>query len=77
MITKRYLKFALLLMILTATGYSQFRTQTNNAFSYGERLSFEVSYGFITAAEAFMTISPAPFMYNNRETYEVKFTLKL
>ena len=69
----RYLKIAAFLLVLSSTVFSQFRTQTNNAFSYGERLSFEVSYGFITAAEAFMTISPAPFMYNNRETYEVNF----
>ncbi len=50
-----------------------FRTVQNSAFGVGERLSFEVSYGFITAAEAFMTISPAPFIYNGRETYEVNF----
>lgn len=51
----------------------EFRTSPNNAYSYGERLSFEVSYGFLTAAEAFMTISPAPFNYNGRDTYEVNF----
>ena len=51
----------------------EFRTASNNAFTFGERLSFELSYGFITAAEAFMTISPAPFMYNGRETYEINF----
>ncbi len=50
---------------------TQFRTSSNNAFTYGERLSFEVSYGFITAAEAFMTVAPSPFMYNGRETYQV------
>jgi hypothetical protein len=50
-----------------------FRTHVNNAFTFGERLSFEVNYGFITAAEAFMTVSPAPFIYNGRETYEINF----
>lgn len=70
-----------LAFILTVTGkiYSndadtiitQFRTQSNNAYSYSERLSFDVSYGFITAAEAFMTVAPAPFMYNGRETYQI------
>lgn len=69
----RSLKIIAFLLALTGITFSQFRTQPNNAFSYGERLSFEVSYGFITAAEAFMTISPSPFMYNNRETYEVNF----
>jgi hypothetical protein len=50
-----------------------FRTSQNDAFSFGERLSFEISYGFLTAAEAFMTISPAPFNYNGRKTYEINF----
>jgi len=53
------------------TVITQFRTQSNASFTYGERLSFEVSYGFITAAEAFLTIAPSPFMYNGRPTYEV------
>lgn len=67
-------KFLLLMMLFAAVSLqAQFRTHTNNAFTYGERLSFDVSYGFITAAEAFMTISPSPFMYNGRETYEVNF----
>jgi len=71
---------ALILLVLSQISYShnadttvitQFRTQSNSAFTYGERLSFDVSYGFITAAEAFMTIAPSPFMYNGRPTYEV------
>jgi hypothetical protein len=53
------------------TVITQFRTHPNSSFTYGERLSFEVSYGFITAAEAFLTVAPSPFMYNGRETYEV------
>ena len=48
----RSIKVLLFLVVLNVVGYAQFRTQPNNAFSYGERLSFEVSYGFITAAEA-------------------------
>jgi len=50
-----------------------YRTLPNNAFSYGERLSFEVSYSFLTAAEAFINISPSPVVMNGRETYEVNF----
>ncbi len=69
----KYIRISAIFLILTSLTYSQFRTHPNNAFSYGERLSFEVSYGFIIAAEAFMTISPVPFMYNSRETYEVNF----
>lgn len=66
--------------VLTLPVFSQtdsvlhgFRTNQNDAFSYGERLSFEISYGFLTAAEAFMTISPSPFNYNGRKTYEINF----
>lgn len=49
----------------------EFRMQPNSAFTYGERLDYEISYGFITAAEAFMYISPAPFNYNGRDAYEI------
>jgi len=75
---KRLITLAAILIFMSSCLYSadttviqQFRTAQNSAFSYGERLSFEVSYGFITAAEAFMTVSPAPFNYNGRDTYEV------
>ncbi|HJY63785.1 MAG TPA: DUF3108 domain-containing protein [Ignavibacteria bacterium] len=70
----KYLRFFLLLFLVTLT-FSQdtLRTLPNNAFSYGERLSFEIGYGFITAAEAFMNISPSPVIINGRETYEVNF----
>jgi hypothetical protein len=50
-----------------------YRTLPNSSFSYGERLSFEISYGFLTAAEAFMNISPAPVSINGRETFEINF----
>ena len=69
----RYYKFLIIAIFLAVNAFSQFRTHYNNAFTYGERLSFEVSYGFITAAEAFMTISPSPFNYNGRNTYEINF----
>jgi hypothetical protein len=77
---KLFSSLILFLVFLTGTAFTQtdsvlkeFRINQNNAFTYGERLSFEVSYGFLTAAEAFMTISPAPFVYNGRETYEINF----
>lgn len=49
----------------------EFRVQSNKAFTYGEKLDYEISYGFITAAEAFLYISPVPFNYNGRDAYEV------
>ncbi|MCX7877703.1 MAG: DUF3108 domain-containing protein [Ignavibacteria bacterium] len=74
------MKLFLLIAVICQIIYSDstrviknFRTHTNNAFTFGERLSFEVNYGFITAAEAFMTVSSSPFIYNGRETYEINF----
>jgi hypothetical protein len=70
----KYLSILLLLMSLNAANsQDSYRTLPNSAFSYGERLSFEIGYGFITAAEAFMNISPSPVVMNGRETYEVNF----
>jgi hypothetical protein len=70
--TKFFVVF--LLLILTAPCvFSQYnyRTQPNNAYSFGEKLSFEVNLGFLTVAEAFMTIGPAPVTYNGRECYDI------
>src|SRR5437870_61159 len=49
------------------------RVVHNDAFTYGERLSFEISYGFLTAAEAFMNISTAPVQFFGRDAYEINF----
>lgn len=70
----KYVRILLLLLFVSVV-YSQetYRTLPNSAFSYGERLSFEIGYGFITAAEAFMNISPSSVVINGRETYEVNF----
>jgi hypothetical protein len=71
--------FALLTLILTfsftTAGYSQetYRELPNDAWGFGERLSFEISYGPITAAEAFLTIAPSPVQINGRDTYEINF----
>jgi hypothetical protein len=69
----------LLILLLSAPIRAQnvdlptYRSLPNNAFTYGERLSFEITYGFLTAAEAFMTISPSPVTINYRDTYEINF----
>lgn len=72
------MKYIYLIILFLASGFSfsqetSYRILQNNAFSYGERLSFDIGYGFITAAEAFMNISPSPVVINGRETYEVNF----
>ncbi|MBZ0204152.1 MAG: DUF3108 domain-containing protein [Ignavibacteria bacterium] len=66
---------ALLLSFLSISAFSQesYRELPNNAFGFGERLSYEISYGFITAAESFITISPNAVPISGRETYEVNF----
>lgn len=63
--------FALFISI----NYAQntYREIPNEAWGFGERLSFEISYGFITAAEAFFTVSPSPVVFNGRDSYEVNF----
>jgi hypothetical protein len=58
---------------IDTTKLSGMRIVSNDAFSYGERLSFEISYGFLTAAEAFMNISPSPVPFHGRDTYEINF----
>lgn len=50
---------------------SDFRQWTNNAFTVGERLTFDVSYGFITAGHAVMSI-PAYRYVNGRKTYQTR-----
>lgn len=69
-------KLALVFFIIfTVSLISQttYRELPNNSWGFGERLSFEISYGFITAAEAFFTVSPSPVTISGRETYEVNF----
>lgn len=71
----KFIKYFLFAALLTGLSFSQneYRELPNNSWGFGERLSFEISYGFITAAEAFFTISPSPVVINGRETYEVNF----
>jgi hypothetical protein len=44
----------------------------NNAFGLGERLTFDISYGFITAGEAFMSV-PDTVTMQGRSTYKILF----
>lgn len=70
---------ALLTLIISSvcltipTTAQEYRDLPNESWGFGERLSFELSYGFITAAEAFLTISPSPVPMNGRDTYEINF----
>ncbi len=52
----------------------QFRKISNTAFKMGERLVFDVNYGFITAGEAVLTI-PSYELVAGRSTYRVEFNV--
>ncbi len=72
----KIIKFIALLTTFAAISLSQentYRELPNEAWGFGERLSFDISYGPITAAEAFLTISPSPVVMNGRDTYEINF----
>jgi hypothetical protein len=76
-------KYALLLFLLVpvvsfagnpdSTGRDpEFRTLENNAFQVGEKLTFDVKYGFVTAGIATMQI-PEMRRISGREAYHVTF----
>ncbi len=50
---------------------SDFRHLTNNAFTVGEKLTFDISYGFVTAGQATMSIPDYRYV-NGRKTYETR-----
>lgn len=71
----KLIKFFALLLIFSTISIAQdnYRELPNNSWGFGERLSFEINYGFITAAESFLTISPNAVTISGRETYEINF----
>ena len=48
-----------------------FRTIQQNAFTAGEKLEFEINYGFITAGHATMEIAPSYANINGRDAYDI------
>ncbi|HYM19471.1 MAG TPA: DUF3108 domain-containing protein [Candidatus Kapabacteria bacterium] len=53
-----------------STGDAPLRTIPNNAFAVGEKLTFDISYGFITAGQAMMTIPDYKYI-NGRQAFEI------
>ncbi|MFY0644103.1 MAG: DUF3108 domain-containing protein [Bacteroidia bacterium] len=47
------------------------RVIANEAFTYGEELSFRVHYGWINAAKITMKIAPEPTIIKGRSTYNI------
>lgn len=52
------------------------RTLENDAFTYGEKLTFAVKYKFITAGYAVMAVGSSPTTISGRPTYDVSFTVR-
>ncbi len=79
MLRKHLLLFLLLPVISFAASGSdttssdpEFRTLENNAFKVGEKLTFDVKYGFVTAGIATMEV-PQMRRISGREAYHVTF----
>ncbi|MBK8551925.1 MAG: DUF3108 domain-containing protein [Ignavibacteria bacterium] len=54
---------------------TEFRKIEQNAFKPGEKLTFEINYGFVTAGEAVMEIDPVFQTMNGRKCYDIRFTV--
>lgn len=52
------------------------RYMPNTAFGYGEKLTFNVGYKFITAGQAVMEIGEKPATISGRPCYDVKFNVR-
>ena len=64
--------YNLLIVPQTSTSIDEFRTIENKAFKEGEKLTFDLNYGFVTAGIAVMEI-PKIKKISGREAYHVTF----
>lgn len=69
---KHITKLAVLSLFVTCLNANDFRTLENNAFKEGERLIFDVKYGFVTAGIAEMAV-PRTTTIAGREVYNITF----
>jgi hypothetical protein len=75
MINKYHILFSVFLTcfalrISAQSSSPEFRTEINNAFDIGERLTFDIQYGFITAGKAVMNVPGFKYI-NGRKAYEI------
>lgn len=63
----------LCIVSISAGAQDKFRKVENRAFKEGEKLTFEINYGFITAGEAIMEIAPATVTMNARKCFDITF----
>ncbi len=74
-------KFLPAIILILAISMSSTQAQENfrkinqKAFKEGEKLTFEINYGFITAGEAVMEIDPVIATINGRKCYDIKFSV--
>lgn len=68
----RILIALLLLGSLTYSQVKEFRKHENNAFTVGEKLVFDVKYGFVVAGTAYVEI-PEIKRISGRDTYKIQF----
>ncbi|MCY7363450.1 MAG: DUF3108 domain-containing protein [Ignavibacteria bacterium] len=54
---------------------TEIRKIKQTAFKPGEKLTFEISYGFVTAGTAVMEIDPVYQYINGRKCYDIRFTV--
>jgi len=66
------LPFSLLISAQTSVSNDEFRTLENKAFKDGEKLTFDLNYGFVTAGIAVMEI-PKIKKISGRNAYHVTF----
>lgn len=59
----------------TSANRKEFRKINQNAFKPGEKLTFEINYGFVTAGEAVMEVDPVYQTMNGRKCYDIRFTV--
>ncbi|MEB2777747.1 DUF3108 domain-containing protein [Algoriphagus sp. D3-2-R+10] len=68
---KRILGSLILLIILTHSDLSAQDSAGSHPFTYGEELSFEVSYGWLNLAEAKLQIAKRPQDQNDKPHYKI------
>lgn len=71
-----YLITAGLSISIAQSSEKEFRKIEQKAFKTGEKLTFEINYGFVTAGEAVMEVDPSYQTLNGRKCYEIRFTVK-
>lgn len=58
-----------------STSKAEFRTIKQTAFKPGEKLTFEISYGFVNAGTAIMEIDNNYQTINGRKCYDIRFNV--